>query len=72
MKQFKDMKLGDEVPKSKFGEFKDVFKGKTRLLKITYSIQDEDGTTVDVGLEHKDFYKEGGANVSGEENGNWR
>lgn len=58
MKEFKDMKLGDVVPKEQLGELDRLFTGEVRLLKITYTLQDKDAITADIKLEHKDFYYE--------------
>jgi hypothetical protein len=54
----KDKKLGDEISKEELGDMKDIFTGKVRLLKITYTIQDEDGVTMNVKLMHKDYEAE--------------
>ena len=58
MKQLKDMKLGDELQKGMLGEFENLFEGKIRLMKITYTFQDKNAITADVKLEHKDYYYE--------------
>ncbi len=58
MKNLKDMKLGDIIPKEELGELAKAFNGEVRLLKITYTLQDKDAITADIKLEHKDFYYE--------------
>jgi len=53
-----DKKLGQEVTKEELGDLADVFTGKVRMLKITYTIQDEEGVTMDSRLMHKDYQDE--------------
>lgn len=53
-----DKKLGEEVSKEELGDIADIFTGKVRMLKITYTIQDEEGVTMDSSLIHKDYIDE--------------
>jgi hypothetical protein len=51
-------KLGEEVTKEEMGVLENIFTGKIRLMKITYTVQDEDGVTMDASLIHKDYIHE--------------
>lgn len=53
-----DKKLGEEVDRKELGIMEELFTGKIRLLKITYTIQDEEGVTMDSSLIHKDYINE--------------
>ena len=58
MKLLKDMKLGETLEKGKLGDIETCFNGSIKLMKITFTFQDKDGTTADVKLEHKDYYEQ--------------
>lgn len=53
MKKLYDLKLGEEI----FDEniLRGILRSPAKLVKITYTLQDKDGVTLDASLIHKDF-----------------
>ena len=53
MKKITEMKLGEVLEDTLFGLMKNP-----RLLKITYTFQDEEGINADISATHKDYEEE--------------
>jgi hypothetical protein len=59
-KSIYDYKLGEVIENKEkhFGRLKDIFDGEVRLLQITYSFQDKNGTSMKAKLTHNDYIDE--------------
>lgn len=55
-----EYKLGEEIKdkEKELGVMSGAFGQHVKLVKIVYTLQDENATTLDIGLEHTSFIKD--------------